>query len=431
MKITVIAIGSRGDIVPHIALSQGLISAGHTVCLITHLAFEELVRSYSIPFCALDDEPKEFFQAEGGNKLLNQGTHPSRFFQMLAQRITSATPLYIQHSQEACRDADTIIAAFPCFLVGHALAEKYQKRLVMSMLQPMMLSTAAFPEPADLQFPQKPFLFRKAFNQRSHSKAQQSFGQMFLPSANLARKSLLNLPPLSPSFYTRLPDAAKLILCGFSSLLVSKPVDWNEKICLTGFWMLKHHEAWQPENELVDFLHAGSTPIYIGFGSMRSYQPVETVEIVEEALTQIGQRGILLVDPNVYSTQKRSDTLYLTTGTAHDWLFPRMQAIVHHGGAGTTAAGLQAGVPAIVVPSIADQWFWGSQVARIGAGPQPIDRMQLTAKKLAEQLARLLQNPGMRQKAKAISAHLGRENGVVQAVKTMNAIEALETLMTR
>lgn len=425
MNIAMIAIGSRGDIVPHLALSQGLMKAGHNVCLITHLAFEGLVQSYHIPFFALDDEPKEFFQAEGGNKLLDIGTNPVRFAELLAQRIAESTPLYMRRSQEACQEADLIIAAFPCFLIGHAIAEKYRKRLVMTMLQPMMLSTTAFPEPPDIKLPQWPQPLGKILNQRSHSKAQQGFGQMFLPSANAARRSLFNLPPLPDSFYTSLSDAAERILCGYSPLLVPKPADWGEKIHLTGPWMLRHREKWQPESELVDFLRAGSAPIYIGFGSMRSYQPSETVELVEEALTQIGQRGILLVDPDAYSTHRRSDTLYLTNETAHDWLFPQMQAIVHHGGAGTTAASLRTGLPTVVVPSIAEQFFWGSLVARLGLGPYPISRTQLTARKLAQRLEAVLRNTEMKQRARELGKRLRSENGVERAVKVINSLEVL------
>lgn len=427
MNITIIAIGSRGDIVPHIALGLGLMSAGHAVCFATHFAFKELVHSYNIPFFSLDDEPKEFFQKADGEKLLAQGTHPYRFAQQIAHRIATFTPLYMQRSREACREADIIIVTFASFLIGHAIAEKYQKKLVMTLLQPMLLSTAAFPEFTSLWLPQRPLQLGKVLNQLSHSMVQQYFGRVFLPAANAARKKLFNLSPLTRSFYAHLPDMSNLILCGYSSLLVPKPVDWSEKIRVVGFWMLKHQEAWQPESELIDFLHAGSVPLYIGFGSMSSYHPVETVEMVEEALTRLGQRGILLVDPDTYRTQKRSDTLYLTNGVAHDWLFPQMQAVVHHGGAGTTAASLRAGVPTIVVPSITDQWLWGYQVARTGAGPRPISRKQLTTKKLVERLGAALCNPEMRQRAREIGAHLRCENGVDQAVQVINTLGALRT----
>lgn len=424
MKITIIAIGSRGDIVPHVALGQGLIKAGHTVRLATHQAFKELVCRYSIPFFPIDDEAKEFFQVKGGEQILDQGTDPSRFSQQIALRIAEATPLYMQRSIEACREADLIIVAFASILIGHAIAEKYQKKLVISMLQPMLLSTTAFPEPNSRWLLQGSLPFRKTLNQRSHSKTQQAFGQMFLPAANEARQSLLNLSPLPDTFYTNLPGVAELILCGYSSLLIPRPTDWSEKLSVTGYWTLKHEETWQPESELVDFLHVGSKPIYIGFGSMSSYHPTETIEIVEEALRKIKQRGIMLVDPGVYSQQKSSEWLYFMTETAHDWLFPRMKAVVHHGGAGTTSASLHAGVPTIVFPSIADQWFWGHHVARIGAGPRPINRKQLTADKLAERLDAALHNLEMRQRAREIGTRLRSEKGIDEAIKAIEALEA-------
>jgi UDP:flavonoid glycosyltransferase YjiC (YdhE family) len=416
MNIAIITIGTRGDIVPHIALSQSLMKSGHDVRLTTHLAFKTLVQRYNIPFFALDDEPKELaFPAEGGE----------RFMELIILRIIESTPLYMQRAEEACQEADLIIAAFPCFLMGHAVAEKYQKRLVMTAPQPLLLSTTAFPEPTDFRLPQYPGALDKNLNQRSHSKAQQDFTQLFLPPANSARRSLFNLPPLPDSFYTNLPDASELILCGYSSLLLPKPADWSEKIHLTGFWTLGHQEGWQPESELVDFLRAGPAPIYIGFGSMRSYQPVETVELVEEALRQIGQRGILLVDSDVYHTHRQSNTLYLTTETAHDWLFPQVQAIVHHGGAGTTVASLQAGQPIVTVPFIAEQFFWGTLVARAGVGPYPIDRTQLTAKKLAQRLEMVLHNTAMKCKARELGERLSDEKGAEQAVKAINSLEAL------
>ncbi len=428
MNITIIAIGSRGDIVPYIALSQGLMHTGHTVCLATHMAFAELVHSYSIPFFAIDDEPKHLFQVEGGAKLLAQGTNPYRFAQMFAHRIATFTPLYMQRSQEACQEADTIIVALASLLIGYTIAEKYKKRLVMTLLQPMLLSTVALPEPTSPWLPQKPPLLAKAMNQLSHVMAQQYTGLLFLPAANAARKSLYNLPPLPRSFYATLPNITDLVLCAYSPLLLPKPADWSAKIHITGFWTLKHQETWQPESALAAFLHAGPSPIYIGFGSMSPYHPAETVEMVEKALTQIGQRGILLVDKGAYTTQKYSDALYLSNDVAHDWLFPQMQTIMHHGGAGTTAASLLAGVPTIIVPYISDQWFWGNQVFHVGAGPQPISRKQLTTKKLAEKLNATIHNQEMRQKAKEIGTRLRNENGIEQAVKAINTFEARKSL---
>ncbi|GCE12427.1 glycosyltransferase [Tengunoibacter tsumagoiensis] len=423
MNITIIAIGSRGDIAPYIALSQGLINAGHTICLATHQAYAELVRSYHIPFFPLDDDAKDLFQEEGGEQLLAKGINPYRFAQHVAHRIAHFTPQYMQRAQEACRESDTVIVALASLLIGSTIAEKYQKRLIITILQPMLLSTAALPEPTSPWLPQKPPLLGKTMNLFSHMMAQYYTGWLFLPAANAARKKLYSLPPLPRSFYATLPNLTPLLLCAYSPLLVPKPTDWSETIHITGFWMTKHPESWQPDNELIDFLSTGPAPIYIGFGSMSPYHPLQTIEMVEETLTQIGQRGILLVDKYIYKTQKRSDRLYLINDVAHDWLFPRMQAIVHHGGAGTTAASLSAGVPTIVIPHISDQWFWGERVVQLGAGPQPISRKHLTSQKLAEHLHSVLHNQKMRQKAREIGNRLQNEDGVDQAVKAINALE--------
>ena len=401
-----------------------MIDAGHTIQLATHQAFAELVRSYDIPFFALDDEPREIFQTEEGQRLLAHGTNPYRFAQQFAHWLGVRTPFYMQRAQEASRDGDVIVVAFASLMIGYTLAEKYKKRLVITQLQPTLLSTTELPEPTSPWLPQKPLLLGKTMNRLSHVMAQQYTRLLFLPAANAARKSLYHLPPLSRNFYATLPDIADLVLCAYSPLLLPRPSDWSKNIYVTGFWTLQHQEGWQPESDLVSFLHSGSVPIYIGFGSTNSYQSTETIGMVEAALTQLEQRGILLVDKNVARSQQRSSLLYLTNGVAHDWLFPQMQAIVHHGGAGTTAASLQAGVPTIIVPSISDQWFWGYQVARIGVGPHPLNRKNLTTQGLVERLSTTIHDQQMRQRAKEFGAYIQKENGVEQAVHLLNTLDA-------
>lgn len=219
-----------------------------------------------------------------------------------------------------------------------------------------------------------------------------------------------------------MPDHVALILYGYSPALLPKPDDWGETTYVTGFWMLKHAQAWQSEPELVDFLQAGSPPVYIGFGSMSSYHPAETLYIVVEALHRINQRGIILVEKEYMREQKLSEQIYITNGVPHDWLFLQMSAIVHHGGAGTTAASLAAGKPTIVVAHIVDQRFWGDRIAVSGAGPRPLSRRHLSIEKVAKMLHSVIGNENMQSKAEEVGKRLLEENGVEEAVHAINSI---------
>ncbi len=164
------------------------------------------------------------------------------------------------------------------------------------------------------------------------------------------------------------------------------------------------------------FLDSGTPPVYIGFGSMGSRKPKETADLVLEALDRTGQRGILSSGWGGLSQENLPDTVHMVDLVPHSWLFPRVAAVVHHGGAGTTAAGLRAGVPSIVIPFFGDQLFWGQRVEKLGVGTAPIPRKQLTVEKLAAAIHRAVTDPLMRQQAAHLGARIQTEDGIANAV---------------
>ena len=205
-------------------------------------------------------------------------------------------------------------------------------------------------------------------------------------------------------------------LYAFSSLVVPRPKDWPEWIHVTGYWFLQPSQNWEPPDGLMEFLDAGSPPVYIGFGSMTNRKPEEGVEIALEALQESGQRGILLRGWGGMSPDDLPKNVFLLDSIPHTWLFPRMSAVVHHGGAGTTGAGLRSGVPSIVVPHFADQPYWGERVQKLGVGPAPIARWRLTAGSLAKAIRRAVEDTGMRERAAKLGAAIRAETGAQNAV---------------
>jgi UDP:flavonoid glycosyltransferase YjiC (YdhE family) len=179
----------------------------------------------------------------------------------------------------------------------------------------------------------------------------------------------------------------------------------------------------------MDFLQAGSTPIYVGFGSVSSQNSAELVDLVEQALKQVGRRGVLATGwgglESSLCNQPLSSDIFVTDNIPHDWLFPHMAAVVHHGGAGTTAAGLRAGVPSILIPFAGDQLFWGQRVAQLGAGPTPIPLKKLSVARLATAIGAAVDSKPMRDRTTELGRQIRTETGVA------NAVEALEQFLPR
>jgi UDP:flavonoid glycosyltransferase YjiC (YdhE family) len=240
-------------------------------------------------------------------------------------------------------------------------------------------------------------------------------------AVNQARQKVLGLPPLPflgppPRMFRDQPA-----LYGFSPRVLPRPRDWNANQVITGYWFLESPGSWQPSAALAEFLGAGPPPVVVGFGSMHDPHAGELTGRVIEALTRARLRGVLLTGWGGLSNKVRSDAIYVAESVPHDWLFPRAAAVVHHGGAGTTAAALRAGVPSIVVPFMADQPFWGSRIARLGVGPRPIPRRRMSALRLANALCAATLDPEMRRRASELGEQIRAEDGVGGAVEVFHA----------
>jgi UDP:flavonoid glycosyltransferase YjiC (YdhE family) len=185
---------------------------------------------------------------------------------------------------------------------------------------------------------------------------------------------------------------------------------------VTGYWFLDRPDDWRPPAALVDFLADGRPPIYVGFGSMAPADAERLTALALDALARADQRAVLLAGWAGLGRTAASDRVLVVDAVPHDWLFPRVAAVVHHGGAGTTAAGLRAGVPAVVVPFFADQPFWGERVWRLGVGARPIQRKALTTEQLAAAIRHVVADRPTRERAAALGERVRAEDGVWTAV---------------
>jgi sterol 3beta-glucosyltransferase len=413
MRIAIIAPGSRGDVQPYVALGKGLKNAGHGVRFVTHQNFEALVNSHGLEFWPIAGSVQDIVQNRDMRERLERGNFCSILSQMAREAQQGAVRL-AEGGLAACRGMDLVLAGMGGVYIGLSLAEKLDLLLLQAYLVPFT-PTRAFPSVLVANFPS--FLGGCLFR-LSHHLTRQIMWQGFRSADKLARQSVLDLP--APGFwgpYSSDRTHGLPILYGISPSVIRQPADWGDDIHVTGYWFLDSADDWTPPPVLMDFLDAGSPPVCIGFGSMSTRKPEETAELIIKALGRIRQRAILL---SGWGGLRRSDlpeTVFMIDSIPHSWLFPRVAAIVHHGGAGTTAAGLRAGVPAVIVPFFGDQPFWGQRIAELGVGPRPVLRKKLTVERLAEAIQMAVTDDGMRQRAADLGSRIRAEDGVGRAVE--------------
>jgi sterol 3beta-glucosyltransferase len=418
MRIAIIAMGSRGDVQPYIALGTGLKAAGHAVRLVTHENFEALVSAYRLEFFPVKGNVQEFMETPEMIGLLEKGNFLA-IHAHTSKASRRAAIDWAKGSLVACQDVELLIVGVGGLFLSLALAEKFKLPLLQAYIFPFT-PTAAFPA---VLFPQFISKFGGLVNRLSHQLFRQIMWQGSRIGDGLARQQVLGLPaapffgPYHSKYLQRYP-----ILYGLSPSVISKPSDWRNTH-VTGYWFLDEAPNWTPPAALLDFLQRGSPPVYIGFGSMRSRSPEGTADLVLQAIALTGQRAILQSGWGGLSKRNVPDTVFMADSIPHSWLFPRMAAVVHHGGAGTTAAGFRAGVPSIVIPFFGDQPFWGQRVAELGVGPNPIPRKQLTAERLAKEIHSVTTNRPMRQRAADLGAKIQSEDGIANVIAIVKAME--------
>jgi sterol 3beta-glucosyltransferase len=190
--------------------------------------------------------------------------------------------------------------------------------------------------------------------------------------------------------------------------VLPRPADWRPGLELVGYWWPATDPHWTPPPPLAEFLRAGPPPVLVTFGSMAVLGP-QTGALVGTALRRAGVRAV--VQAGWGDLQVVGDGVLSVGEVPHDWLMPRVAAVVHHAGAGTTAAGLRAGVPAVTVPAIADQPFWAARLAALGVGAEPIPTRRLTADRLADAIRAVVDRPQYAERARRLADQITAEDG--------------------
>ncbi len=411
-KILIITIGSRGDIQPFVALGKGLQAVGYEVALQTAEAYKAFVQDNGLSYLYMNNEFMKLTESKAGQAAAEGDSNLS-----LMKKVMPMLRQMLEDEWQAAQDfKPDVIIYHPKSLGGYHLAEKLDIPFFMALALPFYTPTSAYPNPI-----MSGIHLGSGFNHFSY-KLMALATAPYMGVINDFRVNTLGLNKRG-RFASELakPNGEPVpVLYAYSPHVLPVPNDYPSYVHVTGYWFLDRTNDWQPSSELLSFLEAGAPPIYIGFGSMSGLKGEERADIVLEALKKSGQRGLLASGWGGLNATNLPANVFMLEQAPHDWLFPRVSAVVHHGGAGTTAAGLRAGKPTVIVPFIADQPFWGKVVYELGVGPQPIPQKKLTVDGLAMAINEAITDSAIRLHAESIGEKIRAEDGIANTVAIIN-----------
>jgi sterol 3beta-glucosyltransferase len=409
MHYGIVAIGSRGDVQPYVALALGLMERGHGATVMAHENFRDFVGGYGVEFISLRGNVEAMLQSEEGMRTLKAGNIVA--FTRYLQKITVNTvESIVSDTLEACEKADVLIASLLALPWVQGLAEKLGKKWAIVQLNLPTVMTKAFPMAGLdlLNFP--------AYNSLTYRFYEFAYHQAGKKLINCFRKSL-DLPQLKISLLKKIADEKVLNLHCFSPSLLSRPDDWAPQNQITGFLFLPPTINEKIPGDLIRWLNAGDCPIYIGFGSIPIPNPQLLISILTELLRITNHRFIFCQGWSLPIDQPEHPNLFQIKTISHQWLFPHCKTVIIHGGVGTTAAALNAKIPAIIISIIADQPWWGKIIERKKLGVH-LPFKKLSAQKLLSAIEKT-QDPEILQNAFDIGEKISREDGLRQTIDTL------------
>ena len=422
MKIFINTFGSRGDFQPFILLGKALKEKGHTVMICTGSRFEAEVTKSGLEYGYITNEALSLLDAD--NTILEDSLGIIGFAKVSLKLIKIAKPInkkMVQNAWHAAKDfKPDLVIYHPKALGAVSIAEKFNVPAILISLMPMLAPTAEFPV---LGMPN--LKLGGWYNRLTYKLVSMGYNSYIkgLNDIRINEMDLKELPKYTgiTAMYDRTPIPN---IHAISPHVLSRPKDWPSIYTMSGYIIEEQEEQWTPSAALQEFLATGEPPVYVGFGSMSGSNPERITNIVIDALTQANVRGILATGWGGLEAMDLPKNIFKIEKAPHAWLFPQMAAVVHHGGAGTTAAGLRAGRPTVICPFLGDQPFWGDQVVRLGVGLKVSSQKKLNAEELAGAICKVTTDIEIQEAATVLGKKIQSEDGVV------NAINTIENIMT-
>lgn len=400
MRAILGAFGTRGDVQPMVALALEMRRRGHTITICGPPNFASWVSSRGVDFVPVG---MDYERAVARMELdLSEG------LRLLHGEVVAQ----FRDVDAVCEGADVLVAS-SAFVAGPSIAQRRSIPFAYAVFSPSMLASSAHPSPV-VPFQRWP----RWANRASWGPYEALMSAVFLPQVNRARRAW-GLPAVRRVWSHLFED---LVLVASEPELAPLPSDAPPRAVQTGAWFFDDAEGGLDE-ALERFLGEGPAPVYVGFGSMADKKPERTSAAVVAAVRGAGLRAVVSRGWANLGHADATNEVHFVGPTSHARLFERVRAVVHHGGAGTTAAAARAGVPQLVVPHILDQFYWGGRVASAGLGPEPVSKRALTAPRLEAALREATQRTSMIERARAVGARV-ELGGVARAADALDSLVA-------
>lgn len=397
MRFALVVIGSRGDVQPFLALGAGLVSRGHEARLVAPAAFEELAKEAGLEFRTIPGDPEEFFRTPEVIEALRKSPSMVRVGRAMPKASPDEIAQTIGEVWAASGEVDLIVNS----LLTRGVTVARPERPWCSTSWWPATPTRYFPAMGAPELP-----LGGAYNRFTHWMSGQVEWRLSRPFINGYRQSA-GLPPLGGTSPLRELGHKIPMVYPYSPSVLPKPPDWPADCHVTGYWFWSR--AWQPPAELVAFLDRKPAPLALTFGSTWAvHRPDETIACALAAARSVGRRLVMIDGP----ADGLPDDVLRVHDVDYGWLFPRMAAVIHHGGFGTTAEVTRAGVPHVFVPTYADHPFWAARMAGHGTAPKAIPFAKLNSKRLAAAVATAVGDPGLGERAAALGVKVRAERGV-------------------
>jgi sterol 3beta-glucosyltransferase len=411
MRVTILTYGSQGDVQPCLALAVALQAAGHAPLLALPGSSRAQADAMGLQAIAL---PGDIAKLSLG---FNQaGKNPLAMMRTIQKNVEPVAIEVARAAWLACQGADLIVHTFLFTLGAHAYARQLCIPDLSVQFFPMFFASSSYPQ---LAFPELPL--GRLYNRLTHHLSSAIFAASQRLLYPRIQKAVPGLPPHLPwPFKASGGRAATPLLLAYSPALVHPEPDWGAHVQPTGFWFLQTSPTYRPPAELVEFLAGGRQPVCVGFGSMIHPEAPGLQRLLLDGLRQAGQRAVILTGWDGWSVAERSPDRLFLQSAPHDWLFPRCSAIIHHGGAGTTAAALRSGRPNLVLPLAVDQPFWAGCIHACGASPAPLAARTLTAAQVAAAVGQALESEAIRRNAASLGAAIRSEAGLEKAIEIID-----------
>jgi sterol 3beta-glucosyltransferase len=419
MRILIAAVGSRGDVAPVTGLGTALRGAGHDVSVASYATFEGLITGCGLGFRLVPGDPELIGASQQGQRWQEGGTGSMsgiRFVRLIAEHTRDVNAAVLQAARQ---DTDVLVVAGTAWFGGYRIAQGLGLPSIGLALQPTHPTSRFLPSGLTTRS-------LGPWGNRALGRAVMILGggAVDKPSKRLWAEE--GLPDLSIGKLYRRQEATRWpFIYGYSPSVLPRPADWREGIEVAGYWWPAHPAGWTPPADLERFLAAGPPPVFVGFGSRNPADADRLSAVVAAARRAAGVRMVIQSGwANLGAAQQHDDDVIVIGEAPHDWLFPQMAAVVHHAGAGTTAAGLRAGVPTVSVPMITDQPFWASRVTALGAGPKAVPYKSLSAESLGAAISDALRRDSYRSRAQDLAKQLAGEDATLPVIRAIDRVTA-------